>query len=97
MVYFRITESRKILIQQLNELNQSFELLASMNFIKFTEIFQNMFYLLGFKKKEINIPMTNLLDWRQARGCKYFLFANFDRKIYLSKFLNFIISLNQRR
>ena len=39
-----------------------------MHFIKFPEVFQNLFYLLGHSKEQINIPGTNILDWRSSKG-----------------------------
>ena len=39
-----------------------------MNFIKFSEIFQNLLFLLGHTKQEINLENTNLLNWRKSKG-----------------------------
>jgi hypothetical protein len=53
---------------KMQNIQASFKYLTEMNFIKFSEIFQNMFYLLGKSKEDINKPNTNVFDWRKTKG-----------------------------
>jgi hypothetical protein len=45
--------------------------LQEYRFIKHARVIQNVLYLVGYKKKEINLEGTNLLDWPLVRT-KYF-------------------------
>jgi hypothetical protein len=66
--FLRNKEIFVILINQLKNLEPSFQTLTKMNFIKFHEIFQNLFYLMGRTKQSINIGETNVFDWRVSKG-----------------------------
>lgn len=41
--------------------------LKEYNFVKYSEIFQNAFYLLKFEKHQINLPNANVFDWKKAK------------------------------
>ena len=66
--FMRNKEVYLILVNQLKSLEPSFQSLIKMNFIKFHEIFQNLFYLLGRTKQSINIGETNVFNWRHSKG-----------------------------
>lgn len=68
MSYQKICEQRKIYLSQYNELSPVLIKLSQMNFIKFGEIFQNMFYMLGYTKEQINLPNSNILNWKEVKS-----------------------------
>ena len=39
-----------------------------MNVLRFPSLMQMVLYFLGYKKNEINIEGTNILDWNRVRG-----------------------------
>lgn len=42
--------------------------LKEYRFVKFHKVLQNLFYLIGMKKEDINKPGTNILNWRVVRN-----------------------------
>lgn len=66
--YTRTREVFTVLISQVHKLETGLESLVRTNFAKFPEILQNLFYLLGHSKQEINLHGTNVLDWRRSKG-----------------------------
>ena len=47
--------------------SKSFEVLVNFRIIKFKELIQNILYLNGKTKQEINIPNRASLNWKQVR------------------------------
>lgn len=43
-------------------------MLTGMNVLRFQPLMQMVLYFLGYKKKDINIEGTNILDWNKIRG-----------------------------
>ena len=66
--YLKSKELFSLFASKLKKMEPSFKYLTGMNFIKFPEVFQNMFYLLKQTKPQINKPKTNLLDWRKMKS-----------------------------
>ncbi len=51
--------------------------LKEYNFVKFPEIFQTAFFLLNFRKDQINFPNSNLFNWKLSK--EIFTYDFFDR------------------
>ena len=73
IVGLKLKKLKHILSKNLRNMFNMFEKLTQFKFLKFKEIFQNLFYLLRFEKHEINLEGTNIFDWRKAKS-KYFFF-----------------------
>ena len=41
--------------------------LRDYNFVKYPEIFQSAFFLLKFEKHQVNLPNSNVFDWKQTK------------------------------
>lgn len=68
-VYREEEGRREIVSEQLRGAQATKALLdlTEYEYMKFGKVIQNALYLVGYQKKEINIPGTNMLDWRSVR------------------------------
>ena len=68
-VYREEEGRREIVSEQLRSTQVTKALLdlTEFEYIKHGRVIQNALYLVGYQKKEVNIPGTNMLDWRSVR------------------------------